>query len=176
MARHRTIYEENFGPIPKDETGRSYEIHHIDGDKNNNSIDNLKCVSIQEHYDIHYRQGDWGACLIMSSRMDISAEEKSKLAKQRKHTKETKEKLRIANKMQFDNPELKEKHLRACYAKNANHTDKIWINKNGKNKRVTKENYKENFSDWNLGRIFKDGPKFYDFGNRKQCPKTGRFI
>ena len=35
--------------------------------------------------------------------------------------------------MQFDNPELKEKHLRACYAKNANHTNKIWINKNGKN-------------------------------------------
>ena len=71
MTRHRTIYEANFGPIPKDETDRSYEIHHIDGDKNNNSIDNLKCVSIQEHYDIHYRQGDWGACLIMSSRMDI---------------------------------------------------------------------------------------------------------
>ncbi len=80
--KHRKIYEQLNGPIPKDEFGRSYEIHHIDGNHSNNDPANFICVSIQEHYDIHYSQGDWSACLIMSSRMLISPEEKSKLSSQ----------------------------------------------------------------------------------------------
>jgi hypothetical protein len=79
--KYRKIYESHFSPIPKDEEGRSYEIHHLDGNRNNNSLDNLKCVSIQEHYDIHYSQGDWAACLIMSDRMKICPKEKSKISK-----------------------------------------------------------------------------------------------
>jgi hypothetical protein len=80
-VNHRKIYEDHYGLIPKDEQGRSYEIHHIDGNHENNAIDNLICVSIQEHYNIHYLQGDYKACLIMSKRMKISSEEKSRLAK-----------------------------------------------------------------------------------------------
>ena len=78
---HRKIYETFVGPIPKDEHGRSYEIHHIDGNHNNNDLSNLLCVSIKEHYDIHKLQGDFKACLIMSQRMKVSPEEKSYLAK-----------------------------------------------------------------------------------------------
>lgn len=80
MNIYRRIYENNHGPIPKDENGRSYEIHHIDGNHSNNHIDNLICVSIQEHYDIHYKQGDWAACSLITSRMNISPEEQSRLA------------------------------------------------------------------------------------------------
>jgi|688.fasta_scaffold469087_2 hypothetical protein len=78
---HRLIYENHIGPIPVDDEGRSYEIHHIDGDHNNNSLDNLQCVSIKEHYNIHFKQGDLKACLIMSQRMKLSPAEKSRLAK-----------------------------------------------------------------------------------------------
>ena len=78
--KYRKIYENHYGPIPKDEFGRTYEIHHIDGNHFNNHPNNLKSVSIQEHYDIHYSQGDWAACSIMLDRMKISPEEKSKLA------------------------------------------------------------------------------------------------
>jgi HNH endonuclease len=78
---HRKIYETYIGPIPKDEDGRSYEIHHIDGNHNNNELSNLLCVSIKEHYEIHKSQGDVKACLIMSQRMKLSPEEKSRLAK-----------------------------------------------------------------------------------------------
>jgi hypothetical protein len=56
------------------------EIHHIDGNHSNNNITNLKLVSIQEHYDIHHAQGDWAACLLMSHRMKLTPEEKSRLA------------------------------------------------------------------------------------------------
>jgi HNH endonuclease len=76
----RAIYKKFFGDIPKDTNGRSYEIHHIDGNHNNNDINNLKLVTIEEHYAIHYTQGDYGACLIMTKRMGILPEEKSKLA------------------------------------------------------------------------------------------------
>lgn len=78
---HRLIYENHFGPIPKDEEGRSYEIHHVDGNHNNNELSNLTCVTIKEHYAIHLEQGDHKACLIMAARMQISPEEKSRLAK-----------------------------------------------------------------------------------------------
>jgi len=76
---YRKIYEKHYGPIPKEPDGRSYEIHHIDGNRTNNSIENLKLVTIQEHYDIHFSQGDWGACWKIAERMSISPEERSKI-------------------------------------------------------------------------------------------------
>ena len=78
---HRKIYEQHFGPIPKDANGRSYEIHHIDGNHHNNDPSNLQCVTIQEHYDIHYSQGDWAACHRMSARMQLTPSEISNLSK-----------------------------------------------------------------------------------------------
>lgn len=68
MRNYRKIWEDAFGPIPFDENGVSYEIHHIDGNHHNNSIDNLKLVSIQEHYNIHFEQGDILACALISKR------------------------------------------------------------------------------------------------------------
>lgn len=83
---YRKIYEQHYGPIPKDEDNRSYEIHHIDGNRHNNAIENLQCVSIQEHYNIHYRQRDWGACALIAKRMGLSTEELSLLAKEHNKT------------------------------------------------------------------------------------------
>jgi hypothetical protein len=80
-TNYRRIYEKAYGPIPKDSYGRSCQIHHIDGDRSNNSLDNLKCVSIQEHYDIHYLQGDYSACARLAADMQKSPEEISKLNK-----------------------------------------------------------------------------------------------
>jgi hypothetical protein len=83
---YHKIYINHYGSIPKDSTGRAHEIHHIDGNHSNNSPTNLKLVTIQEHYDIHYSQGDWHACLLISQRMDIDPKIKSELAS--KATKE----------------------------------------------------------------------------------------
>jgi len=80
-SNYRKIYEQHYGPIPKDSDGRTYEIHHIDGDRTNNDPANLKCVTIQEHYDIHYSQGDYAACLRLSGRMSLTGEERSELAR-----------------------------------------------------------------------------------------------
>jgi hypothetical protein len=69
VGQHRKIYEQHYGIIPVDETGRKYDVHHIDGNHNNNDPTNLIAVSIQEHYDIHFKQGDWRACLTIALRM-----------------------------------------------------------------------------------------------------------
>lgn len=72
MSIYRQIYEQSFGPIPK-----GHHIHHIDGNHSNNNIENLQCVSAQEHYNIHFAQGDWAACILLSKN---SFHNKSELA------------------------------------------------------------------------------------------------
>jgi hypothetical protein len=81
MTIYRKIYEQTFGPIPKDDSGRSYDIHHIDGNRKNNDPTNLIALSIKDHYDIHYQQGDYGACWLISRKMKLTPEELSTLAK-----------------------------------------------------------------------------------------------
>jgi hypothetical protein len=85
-TNYRKIYEHHYGPIPKDEYGRKHEIHHIDGNRKNNDPANLKCVSLQEHYDIHYSQGDWMACHKIAGKLKLSGEEISELA--RRHARQ----------------------------------------------------------------------------------------
>lgn len=85
MQSYREIWKEHFGEIPTDENGRKYEIHHINGDRDDDSPENLLCVSIKDHYNIHKEQGDYAACLLISTRMDISPEEKSELASAANH-------------------------------------------------------------------------------------------
>ena len=80
MSDYRKIYEQHYGEIPRDEDGRIYEIHHIDGNHKNDSPENLMAVTIQEHYDIHYSQEDWYACLLIAERMKLSPSEISDLA------------------------------------------------------------------------------------------------
>jgi HNH endonuclease len=81
MTIYRKIYETFYGQIPKDQDGRSYDIHHIDGDKTNNSILNLVALSIQDHYDVHYIQGDYGACYKIGQRLLLTPEEISELGR-----------------------------------------------------------------------------------------------
>jgi hypothetical protein len=75
MANYRKIWEDANGPIPKDELGRSYEIHHIDGNRENNDLSNLMCVSIEDHIKIHKNQGDFGAVHFISKRLNLSEEQ-----------------------------------------------------------------------------------------------------
>ena len=79
--KYRKIYQYHHGEIPTDDQGKTYEIHHIDGDHNNNHPSNLKAVSIEEHYQLHFANGDWAACLRMSHRMNLSKDQITDLAK-----------------------------------------------------------------------------------------------
>ena len=48
----------------------NYEIHHIDGNRNNNNPENLLCVSIHEHLEIHKKQNDWAAVQAILARIE----------------------------------------------------------------------------------------------------------
>lgn len=47
------------------------DIHHLDGNHNNNHPENLQAVTLQEHYNIHKSQNDHYACFMIASRMNI---------------------------------------------------------------------------------------------------------
>lgn len=78
---YRRIYESHFGSIPKGDDGRSYHIHHLDGNHDNNHYMNLICLSEVEHYEKHLSQGDWKACQILAVRMKKSFSVISELAR-----------------------------------------------------------------------------------------------
>lgn len=50
---HRVVWEFHNGPIPK-----GYSVHHIDGDKRNNNIENLELLRQSEHQSLHMRDDD----------------------------------------------------------------------------------------------------------------------
>jgi hypothetical protein len=50
-VNYRKIWEQVNGPIPV-----GYHIHHKDGNPYNNSIDNLECLSAEEHMKIHKKE------------------------------------------------------------------------------------------------------------------------
>jgi len=78
---YRKIWEKHNGPIPLDKHGRKFDIHHIDKNRDNNSIDNLLAVSIQDHYNIHYSQQDWNACILIRRRLKLSKEQVEEINK-----------------------------------------------------------------------------------------------
>jgi hypothetical protein len=45
---HRLIFEKYYGTIPA-----GYQIHHINGIKTDNRIENLQCLSVKEHSSLH---------------------------------------------------------------------------------------------------------------------------
>jgi len=117
---YRKIWQEANGPIPKDEQGRSYEIHHIDGNRTNNSLENLTCISISEHYEIHLRQKDYAAAALIAERANketitgwhISEKVRQKMSSSRKgkkHSEETKRKISKASKSRQHTQETKRK-------------------------------------------------------------------
>jgi hypothetical protein len=53
---YRKFWINNHGEIPVDVSGRPFDIHHIDGNRKNNNLNNLICVSVDDHLKIHLKQ------------------------------------------------------------------------------------------------------------------------
>lgn len=80
VNNYRSIYRKHHGKIPKDELGRSFDIHHIDGDHRNNDPSNLVAIPIEEHYNIHLERKDYRAAALIAIRMNKDAQVVSSLA------------------------------------------------------------------------------------------------
>lgn len=77
---HRKIYRKHYGSIPREPSGKSYHIHHIDGVHTNNDPANLRAVTAKEHFDIHLKQGDYQAALRLAENIHLTYNEQSELA------------------------------------------------------------------------------------------------
>lgn len=53
---HREKYKQEFG-LTEDQM-KGYEVHHIDGNKDNNNILNLKLLTTEEHHKIHDKRNE----------------------------------------------------------------------------------------------------------------------
>jgi HNH endonuclease len=58
------------------------EIHHINGDHDNNHPDNLLAVTSEEHYYLHLENGDYGAASLISNRALLPINEVVEVRKQ----------------------------------------------------------------------------------------------
>ena len=57
--KYQKIWMRENGEIPKTGDNRIYHIHHIDGNRKNNDISNLLCVSPYEHFLIHLNNKEY---------------------------------------------------------------------------------------------------------------------
>lgn len=157
MVNYRKIWENANGAIPKDELGRPYEIHHIDGNRENNDLNNLKCVSIEEHFRIHYEQRDYGSASLIAGKMrwssffgwNLSEEIKRRISETMKGrpapnkgktlSEETKQKMSDATKGKQKSEEHKRKLSEACRGKIISEETKQKMSKSQKGKILSEE-------------------------------------
>ena len=66
---YRKIWSDANGPIPVDKNGKTFDIHHVDGNSHNCDLSNLIAVSRAHHIQIHYWQGDHGAVALLEGRV-----------------------------------------------------------------------------------------------------------
>ena len=75
MTHHRKVWEDYNRAclLP------SIEVHHIDGNHENNDPLNLVAVTIEEHLEIHLSQKDWGAVQAVRMRMELTEENRQQI-------------------------------------------------------------------------------------------------
>lgn len=76
---HRIVWERAHGVKLKP----GMHVHHLDGNPLNNTMENLIALTAEEHYNIHFKQGDYAACILLSESAKISRKDLADL--QHKH-------------------------------------------------------------------------------------------
>ena len=57
------------------------DVHHLDGNHDNNDPANLQAVTLEEHYNIHKSKNDFYACFMIAQRMKIKPEDWVEMAR-----------------------------------------------------------------------------------------------
>lgn len=140
MKNYRRIWIKANGPIPLDEQGRRYDIHHVDGNRENSELNNLQCVSMEEHLNIHTNRGDWAAAFRIAQRMNVDPRIKSELM-----SKSNKKRLEEGSHP-FTDKKIRETNLRTTMEKikNKEHPfQKLETNKKAIKAKQEKYNHEE---------------------------------
>lgn len=159
------VWKKHNGAIPKDENGISFDIHHIDGNPENNDINNLIALSLKDHYEIHKKQDDWKACKALSIRLKegITSEERSELSRKihtgKKRSKETCDKISKSQKGKTLSEDHKKKIGDANRGKkrlyiSEEHRINLSKAQKGKKRKPMSEEAKRKISEYQKSKIF----------------------
>jgi len=170
QVNYRKLWEiANNTVIPK-----GYHIHHIDGNHSNNNLNNLMCVSPEEHYNIHLLRGD---IVALNDKFIQGASQAGKLggkkSKPRWEDEDKKEKLSCGLKKYYDEnggSKLKGRHISDV------HKEKISIATKGKNNpmygKTHTDEVKKKLSDIGKTKV----GKLNNFYGKKHTEKTKEII
>jgi uncharacterized protein YeaC (DUF1315 family) len=93
------------GPIPIDEYGVTFDIHHADFNPNNNDPSNWIALSVADHYAVHRENKDWYSALLISYRlkkkpddMALVIDEAAKVSKKRVLSLQARENIAAAKR------------------------------------------------------------------------------
>jgi len=77
MKNYRKLYEQYYqcSLLP------GIDIHHIDGNHDNNDPKNLQAVTLEEHYQLHKEKNEYYAAYMIGTRMKIKPEDWGEMAK-----------------------------------------------------------------------------------------------
>jgi len=103
------IVQEDINGIPEVDDNKKYDIHHIDGNGNNDYPTNLKFMEHGEHASLHMQGNKLGAFKRSDEIKQRMSEAQKKRYEGNPMTDETKEKLSKAQQHRFENPEEREK-------------------------------------------------------------------
>ena len=174
------IWQDYYGKkLPK-----NMEIHHIDGNRNNNKPSNLLAVTIEEHLNIHKKQNDYGAVQAILMRMNRTPEENNLLKESASKHQHLLLKKNEHNFQKFSKEEkskiCREAALKTVKEKIGIHSinsDPVLAHKNAKNARsnVSRE------SELKMMKMWKEkitGSKWWvnksgDRKRSKECPGEG---
>ena len=131
MKNYRQIWADHYGPIPIDENGVTYDIHHIDGNRKNNHITNLVALSLKDHYQIHYDKKEYNAAHLISNRLNMTPEERADINKKLSESK-TGKPLSEYHKSRMKKPKSEETKKRMKKPKSEEHKEAIRLASFGK--------------------------------------------
>lgn len=164
---YRKLWEDVHGKIPKDENGRTYDIHHIDGNRKNNSIENLICLSIEDHYKVHLKQfeetkseKEFRSLVFLSSRLNKDASQLTGWTV----SQETREKIKITltgKKRPIEVIEKMKNKLIGYQWTEEQKKSRVEGLKNfyKNNDRESRSEWRKNISESHKGKILKDSTK-----------------
>ena len=131
MKHYRQIWIDHNGPIPLDENGVTYDIHHIDGNRKNNNICNLIALSLKDHYKVHYDKKQYCAAHLISQRLNMTPEERDHINKKLSEVKKGKP-LSEYHKSRMKKPKTEETKKRMKKPKTKEHKEAIRFSSIGK--------------------------------------------
>jgi hypothetical protein len=178
--RYVKIWQEYYNKkLPK-----NMEIHHIDGNRNNNEPTNLLAVTIEEHLNIHKKQNDHGAVQAILMRMKRTSEQNTLLKEAASKHQRSLLKKGEHNFQKFSKEEksniCREAALKTVKQKTGIHSinsDPILAHKNAKKARANVSREKE----LEMMKVWKEkitGSKWWvnnngDRKRSKECPGEG---